>query len=373
MDKVMHRIIRTLFSAVALTLFVPPALGEARADAGETSRRIVSHEPIHTVPNGSIVDDQGDVWGPSGQQILSPGATCNPPPPILQNVGPTCGAPTLADRSTTKLAYTPRSPPLAFDGWAIASEALVTGTTFYDGIYAQWQVPQLPTTQTDGTYISLWDGLGDVLRADYPASPLLQPVLVFDGTNATEGWQMSALITIDDLPQEQSTQVQVNPGDVVAGAVYMYGLTSYIIEWADLTTGKGGSLFYYMTGPSGQYLFHFQAAYPGILEGHNVTTCGQWPDQDSIAFTDVALFTSIPAWFDVGGPCFGCNPDAGDLTCDAGIYYDDTCYHKDIAHIQAAGQTMDEAEDAGDAYCSYSVITVDAGWSGGLVVFGWTP
>jgi hypothetical protein len=376
-----NKVMLGVFAAWSSVFFAPSALGQGLAGKDQPSHpsslvgETISPRPIQMVPTGGIVDANGNVWDANGEQIASPDSICLPAPILHPEIGPVC-APTPPQRQKTGSPSHDgpvcSSPPFSLNNnhWVENVQADVIAPNFFDGVYVKWEVPNPPhgTITIHQVVDSFWDGIADI---EDQGAPLLQPVLQWNSQLAGLGWRMANIITLYDETTYSSSWTTVDVYDTVAAAVWLYTPDSYILQWEDVTKGIGDYYVFDMTTMEpGKYMAsHFTEAYPVVFEAVGIEACDDFPYADNLLFYDAAVYTATSYQWGYDGQCYGCNPDAGDLECDAGPVLNPACY---TSYLDWVGTAESEAYawDAGDTYCGYHV-GVDPGAH--TVTLSWQP
>jgi hypothetical protein len=301
-----------VLAGMATFLFVTS--GIASAQAGKTYSQLKAEHPgwvqapgalvrpdcVHQLPKGATVSD-GDQTGTDvtlSGQLIAHYDHC-PEAPI----------------STRHVVQDPGTG----NGWVEASQwglSLKSGDNI-DLIDGYWYVPSVP--ETYGALIFLFNGTE-------PAGGgwIMQPVLQYGDNGAFGGdyWVLASWVVHNDQEYFVSSPVGVNPGDEIAGYTYQTSVSGdtlgYLIDASDQSTGQNTTLSLTATG------YQWTAAYAGVLEAYNVTSCSEFPgDKGGIEmFFDTAVAHGYPkldyikpekfygAKYSYGGPSCNFNVEA---------------------------------------------------------------
>ncbi|HEV2352239.1 MAG TPA: choice-of-anchor D domain-containing protein [Terriglobia bacterium] len=186
------------------------------------------------------------------------------------------------------------APPSISHSWI--EDASTTTTTSYGAIDANWTVP--PNASNDSQTVYFFPGFED--NSDVVS--ILQPVL---GWNAdfSNAWGIASWNCCINGVTQESSPVQVNPGDTITGIVSStcapgtLSCPTWNITTKDTTTGKSAQL---LNSPIDGQTFNW--AFGGALEVYNVSKCGDYPWTGILNFSTIQLFDnslnqiSNPGW-----------------------------------------------------------------------------
>jgi hypothetical protein len=243
------------------------APGKLRTPAGEFDLSCA-----HEVPNGSVVDLEGNVMQ-NGKQVA--------------RFSPCTAKQTMVLPRITK----PGLQPPTINGWVEASWAdatTISGLTYFNSLTASFTVPAAPSVAA-GQLIYLFPSV------EANGAAILQPVLQW-GNNGSFGgnywtlasWYVSATSAVFSSP------VTVAAGDSITGFIRMIGsgssTDSWVVTGTDTVSGvSSGTGFITPKTP-------FNSAQQGVLEVYNVSACSSFPAAGDIIFSDVTATQAGPAW-----------------------------------------------------------------------------
>jgi hypothetical protein len=190
-----------------------------------------------------------------------------------------------SDRSSRDRSTGPRSahaPHAAtYDGWIVSyayDGEIVSGSS----LSTQWVVP-LPPANVGDQDIAFFNDIETTAGGE----DILQPVLDF--SEIPGHWAIESEHCCISGNDEQSTLVQVSPGDVILGVVMATSCDatgvceSWTVTTTDLTTG--GSTVLNTTSPMGVP----NSVNPAALETYGVTSCDMFPASGEETFIDNGL------------------------------------------------------------------------------------
>jgi hypothetical protein len=190
------------------------------------------------------------------------------------------GSPIAAGASTRPLSV--HQPHAAtYDGWIVSygyDGKVVSGVS----LSTQWVVPLPPSNVSDQDIAFFND-----IETTAGGEDILQPVLDF--SEIPGHWAIESEHCCISGIDEQSTLVEVTPGDVILGVVTSTGCdatgvcASWTVTTTDVTTGKSTVLN--TTSPMGVP----NRVNPGALETYGVTTCDMFPASGQETFIDNTL------------------------------------------------------------------------------------
>lgn len=286
-----------------------------------------------TVPEGYVVTPSGYLH-PSciytlskGALILAEGAAIKRADGSIENVAP-CSYPRYTPRGELVSETAPPAVPLSSTSY-FPVFAQTSIESAYAELYADWNVPQAPTTH--GTQlVFFWPGLESYCSAPCTPAIVLQPVLGWNDYYSN-GWGISSVECCINGNQFQSSPVGVAPGDIIEGKVQAncpagtltcasWNITTLDVDEAASTT---------LSNASGDGLTYTYAD-GAVLEEYYVSECSEYPPSTSLEFYNIQLYDynfdliSSPVWgtdIDTGltPQCnFGAQPSSTQITLDYG-------------------------------------------------------
>jgi len=175
--------------------------------------------------------------------------------------------------------------------WSWIEAGQVATNTSYGKITARWTVPPTPNAN-DGQTLFFFPSLSHAKNNPPNEEPIIQPVLGWnDGQSGAGPWNIASWNCCPGGMTWSSTPVTVLPGDKLLGTVKSkcnpgkQSCSKWDITTKDVTTGKSTTLHtVYSSG------LKFPWAQSGVLEVYNIYQCGDFPPNDSIKFSKVALY-----------------------------------------------------------------------------------
>ncbi len=227
-----------------------------------TPQGMVDRSCVWTIAKRDRVDDQGNVTHANGKREKLP--QCKQPRPDSRPLQPTASAGSVSPTG---------SYWVEFASWN-ASPPANLGT-----LTATFTVPPAPSTP--GGTIFFFPGLMSNLS---PPNTILQPVIEYGACNTGVGncWTASSWYCCPNSVQTNTEPFGVNAGDTIVGTISCTGVPcTWLVQINDTTTNQSATL-----------MVDTSAAFPvilgGVLEAHNLVSCGQYPATSQTAF-DVAL------------------------------------------------------------------------------------
>ncbi len=203
---------------------------------------------------------------------------------------PFCNYPRYSPAGELMLQGMVEPDPLYISWNWIESSQVVTNTT-YGKIVATYIVPPTPTAN-DGQTLFFFPGFAHQHNDPPNEEPIIQPVLGWnDGQSGAGPWNIASWNCCPAGMAWSSNPITVNPGDQIQGTVRnnckagSQSCAKWTITTKDVTTKKVTIL---------QSVFSQAMAFPwaqeGVLEVYNIYQCTDFPPNDSIVFSKVALF-----------------------------------------------------------------------------------
>jgi len=182
---------------------------------------------------------------------------------------------------------TPQKKPTdsfaSINGWVEDSELVTTSS--YSELKANWPVPAAPSNN-DQQVVYFFPGLED----NNDVQSILQPVLGWDAFSDSV-WTIASWNCCQDGNVNYSTPQTVNSGDLIDGSIQSNcaagtaSCQSWNVVTKDATTGVSSTLS--KTSGYGQT---FNWAFGGVLEVYSVTSCGDYPADGGVGFSNIALY-----------------------------------------------------------------------------------
>ncbi len=205
-------------------------------------------------------------------QVVAPAAAKAVPPPTICSSQPGCGY--------------------------IEAASIYSSSDQYGYLTANWTVPPAPTTPNDGQVIYFFPGMID---ENDPSTHILQPVLAY----VYPTWTIASWdCCFSNQSASHSTPVTVSPGDTILGtigstcAAGTLSCQTWTISTTDQTQGSQPTTFS-VSSLSGDSM---DLAYGGVLESPGVVQCTDFPPNNSLTFSNLALYDytgaqiSNPPW-----------------------------------------------------------------------------
>jgi hypothetical protein len=288
--KRLFSILPLIVTAIASFLSASSFFAQAQVPAGP-------NRPAQ-VPEGYVITPSG-YFHPScvlqiaeGETLMARGRVLQHADGSLANV-PACTYPHYTARGEIVAAGVGSvEPPSISHSWI--EDANITTGTSYGELTATWTVPVGPTTN-DGQTVYFFPGLEDV----NDVVSIIQPVLGWYGGQ----WTIASWNCCPSGITVESSPVSVNAGDTILGTIKntcspgTESCSTWNITTDDETTGKSTTLG--NTPSEGQT---FNWAFAGALEVYDVVQCPDYPPNNSLIFSDVALYDdnfdliSNPGW-----------------------------------------------------------------------------
>lgn len=165
-------------------------------------------------------------------------------------------------------------------------------------IAAYWTVPSAPRTAS-GQIVYFFPGVEPLATQD----TILQPVLGWNQYNTGTGWTIASWNCCRNGNNLHSPFVPVSSGTSVYG--YIWGTncntqSGVCSSWQILTSQAGGNQSTLNTDSYGEVL---NWTFSGVLEAYNISSCDQYPPNNTLSFTGVAVHDVSgnpiqPAWLD---------------------------------------------------------------------------
>lgn len=257
---------------------------ETQSTALTTSTPTIPDGKVLT-PGGAILDRACVVEVPSGSKIDAAGNV------LLANaiVGhyEPCKATTLSDSALGRSALEPPTISHAWldDTWANATT--ISGLTYYNYLNAQWNVPQPPTT--NGALLYFFPSFSNLSTAE-----IVQPVLQW-GNNGSFGgnyWTIASWYC-RGLSCAHSAPATVHSGNHLYGSMNIAS-PSYVID----ISYQVGNVVYADSGfESPPTIGPFNTVQGGALEAYNVTSCTQFPSDNTLDFSPIIVYQAGPHYY----------------------------------------------------------------------------
>ncbi len=259
---------------IVAVLLLATAIVRAQAPAGP-------HRPAQ-VPEEYIVTPFG-YFHPScvahlvkGEELIEGGEAIQKADGTIYTV-PVCEYPYYTARGEMFAAGSKIEPPTIGHSWIVSASN--NTSTSYGEIVADWNVPSAPLSYNDQT-IYFFPGLEN----SSDTVSILQPVL---GWNAdfSRAWGIASWNCCPESTADESSPVQVNTGDQIAGTVKSMcrpgteSCPSWEIKTEDETAGRSTTL---ANTPSEGQIFNW--AFGGVLEGYSIVQCSDYPPDKFITF-----------------------------------------------------------------------------------------
>jgi hypothetical protein len=185
--------------------------------------------------------------------------------------------------------------------------ASTTTTSSYGELAAEWTVPPAPSAN-NGQTVYLFPGLEDYSHV----VTIIQPVLGWNSDFAS-AWGIASWNCCASGTVFEATPVRVSSGDTIYGALWdtcaagtLSCPTWDILTW-DLTSDVWSEML--NTSSQGQT---FNWAFAGALEVYNISQCGDYPSNGSIAFHSLALYND--SFSEIVSPNWSVTNSSGSLT-----------------------------------------------------------
>jgi hypothetical protein len=177
--------------------------------------------------------------------------------------------------------------------------ASITTNSSYGGLTSTWTVPLGPTSN-DGQVLYFFPGLEDFNTSE----TILQPVLGwYMWASGLSGWSIASWNCCPQGTNWFSSPVAVKPGDTILGTVTStcsagtLSCSTWNITTEDMSSGESTTL---ANTPSEGQTFNW--AFAGVLEVYNIYQCSDYPPNNSLTFSSLALYDdnfdliSNPSW-----------------------------------------------------------------------------
>jgi len=180
---------------------------------------------------------------------------------------------------------TPKSnPPIISHSWIESGNAVNT-TSSFGGLTAKWIVPPAPVTYHDQT-VYMFPGMEDYATDE----SIIQPVLGWN-SDFSSAWGIASWNCCIQGVTWESSPVAVSSGDSIYGKIKMtcrrgtVSCPTWNITTEDRTTRQSTTLG--DTPSEGQT---FTWAQGGALEVYEIVQCSDYPPNNSIVFSRLALY-----------------------------------------------------------------------------------
>lgn len=226
-----------------------------------TPQGMVDRSCVWTIAKGDRIDDQGNVTHANGKREKLP-----------QCKQPRSGSPTLQPTASAASVSPTGSYWVEFASWSPANVGALTAT---------FSVPPAPSAP--GATIFFFPGL---MTSFSSPNTILQPVIEYGECNTGVGncWTASNWYCCPNNVGATTGPIGVNAGDTIVGTISCTGVpcTTWLVGITDTTTGQSALPLQVDTSAA------FPVILGGVLEAHNLQSCGQYPATTQTVF-DVAL------------------------------------------------------------------------------------
>jgi hypothetical protein len=187
-------------------------------------------------------------------------------------------------------------PPSISHSWIESGNSINT-TSSFGGLTANWTVPPAPTSE-DGQTVYMFPGMEDYADVE----SIIQPVLGWN-SDFLNSWGIASWNCCMNGVTWESSPVPVNAGDTIFGKIKITckkgteSCATWNIITIDQTTQQNTILA--STPSEGQT---FTWAQGGALEVYGIEQCSDYPPNNSVTFSNLALYDnnfkeySNPGW-----------------------------------------------------------------------------